>query len=48
MKAEFVHNTTAGGDGDNLHPNRLGYIAMGSAIDLDLLKPAGVKRQKRD
>jgi lysophospholipase L1-like esterase len=45
MKAEFVHNTTAGGAGDNLHPNRLGYIAMGMAIDLDLLKPAATKSQ---
>jgi len=40
MKTEFVHNTTTGGDGDKLHPNRLGYIVMGMAIDLDLLKPA--------
>jgi lysophospholipase L1-like esterase len=38
MKPEFVHNTTTGGMGDKLHPNRLGYIAMGMAIDLDLLK----------
>jgi len=40
MKAEFVHNTTTEGDGDKLNPNRLGYIVMGMAIDLDLLKPA--------
>jgi lysophospholipase L1-like esterase len=39
MKPEFVHNTTIGGEGDKLHPNRLGYIAMGEAIDLNLLKP---------
>src|SRR5262249_10052104 len=39
MKEEFTHNTTTGGAGDKLHPNRLGYIAMGMAIDLDLLKP---------
>jgi lysophospholipase L1-like esterase len=32
-----VHNTTTGGAGDRLHPNRLGYIAMGMAIDLDLV-----------
>jgi lysophospholipase L1-like esterase len=37
LKAEFVHNTTTGGAGDRLHPNRLGYIAMGMAIDLDLV-----------
>ena len=47
MKAEFTHNTTTGGDGDKLHPNRLGYIAMGMAIDLDLLRPAGPKTKKR-
>jgi lysophospholipase L1-like esterase len=38
LKPEFVHNTTTGGDGDKLHPNRLGYVAMGMAIDLDTLK----------
>ncbi len=47
MRAEFVHNTTVGGDGDKLHPNRLGYIAMGLAIDLDLLRPAEPKTKKR-
>lgn len=47
MKTEFVHNTTVGGDGDKLHPNRLGYLAMGMAIDLGLLRPAGAKPQKR-
>jgi hypothetical protein len=26
-----------GGPGDRLHPNRAGYLAMGHAIDLDLL-----------
>ena len=47
MRAEFVHNTTIGGDGDKLHPNRLGYIAMGMSIDLDLLKPASPKAKSR-
>lgn len=47
MRAEFTHNTTVGGDGDKLHPNRLGYIAMGMAIDLDLLRPAGPKTKER-
>ena len=47
MKPEFVHNTTLGGAGDNLHPNRLGYIAMGMAIDLDLVAPAVAKSGKR-
>ena len=47
LKAEFVHNTTTGGEGDKLHPNRLGYIAMGSAVDLDMLKPAVAKTGER-
>lgn len=34
MRTEFVHNTTVGGPGDKLHPNRLGYLAMGMAFDL--------------
>lgn len=38
MKSEFVHNTTTGGEGDWLHPNRLGYLAMGMAIDLTPLR----------
>ncbi len=46
MRAEFTHNTTTGGDGDKLHPNRLGYIAMGMAIDLNLLRPTVPKTTK--
>jgi lysophospholipase L1-like esterase len=40
LKAEFVPESTTGGPGDKLHPNRAGYLAMGMAIDLDLFKPA--------
>ena len=47
LKAEFIHNTTIGGEGDRLHPNRLGYLAMGMAIDLSLFKPAPVLTRKR-
>jgi len=47
MKAEFVPNTTVGGAGDNLHPNRLGYVAMGMAIDLELVAPGPAKAGKR-
>jgi lysophospholipase L1-like esterase len=47
MKPEFVHNTTVGGAGDNLHPNRLGYVAMGMAIDLALLVPAPTRASKK-
>jgi lysophospholipase L1-like esterase len=44
LKPEFVPDSTTGGPGDKLHPNRAGYLAMGMAIDLELLKP---KQQAR-
>jgi lysophospholipase L1-like esterase len=34
LKAEFQPNSSVGGPGDLLHPNRAGYQAMGNAIDL--------------
>lgn len=37
MKTEYVPDSTVGGPGDRLHPNRAGYHAMGDAIDLTLL-----------
>ncbi|TMH65209.1 MAG: lysophospholipase [Betaproteobacteria bacterium] len=37
MRAEFVPESTTGGAGDKLHPNRAGYLAMGMAIDLKTL-----------
>jgi lysophospholipase L1-like esterase len=39
LKAEMQPNSTIGGPGDLLHPNRSGYLAMGEAIDLNLLFP---------
>lgn len=33
LKAAFQPNSTTGGPGDKLHPNRAGYAAMGLAID---------------
>ena len=40
MRAEFVPENTTGGPGDKLHPNRLGYRAMGLSVDLErLLQP---------
>ena len=36
MRAEFVPESTMGGPGDKLHPNRAGYQAMGLAVDLKL------------
>lgn len=37
VKAEFQPNSSTGGPGDKLHPNRAGYAAMGSAIDLAVI-----------
>jgi lysophospholipase L1-like esterase len=47
LKAEFIPESTTGGPGDKLHPNRTGYLAMGQAIDLDLFKPASAKRRAK-
>ena len=45
LKAEFVPESTTGGPGDKLHPNRTGYLAMGMAIDLDLFTPRAQGRR---
>jgi len=45
MRAEFVPGSTTGGPGDKIHPNRVGYLTMGSAIDLNLLAPIPVTRR---
>jgi len=37
IRAEFVPDSTIGGPGDWLHPNRAGYAAMAAAIPLDRL-----------
>src|SRR5215470_14130484 len=36
MKAAFIPESTTGGPGDKLHPNRGGYLAMGEVIDLEI------------
>ena len=41
MRAEFVPESTTGGAGDKLHPNRMGYQAMGAAVDIPSLLPRG-------
>jgi lysophospholipase L1-like esterase len=38
MKAPFIPESTTGGNGDKLHPNRTGYHAMGQGIDLNIFK----------
>lgn len=43
MKPEFVPDSTSGGPGDKLHPNRSGYQAMAYAIDLTTVAP-GLKK----
>jgi lysophospholipase L1-like esterase len=43
IREEFVPESTTGGPGDKLHPNRLGYAAMGAAIDLGLLMPTSAR-----
>jgi lysophospholipase L1-like esterase len=37
LEPEMVPDSTTGGPGDKLHPNRAGYLAMGNAIDLDMV-----------
>ena len=37
LKEVFVPDSTTGGPGDKLHPNRAGYLAMGNAIDLGMV-----------
>jgi lysophospholipase L1-like esterase len=37
LRPEFVPDSTTGGPGDKLHPNRAGYLAMAMSIDLKLL-----------
>jgi lysophospholipase L1-like esterase len=44
MRAEFVPDSTTGGPGDKLHPNRAGYVAMASAIDPVQLLPSLARR----
>jgi lysophospholipase L1-like esterase len=37
LRAEMVPESTTGGPGDKLHPNRAGYLAMANSIDLRML-----------
>lgn len=46
LRPEFVPNSTVGGPGDGLHPNRAGYAAMGDAIDLRQLHAPFVPKPK--
>lgn len=44
MRPDFVPDSTIGGPGDKLHPNRAGYVAMATAIDPATVLPALVRR----
>ena len=37
LRPEFQPNSSIGGPGDGLHPNRAGYLAMANAVDLKLI-----------
>ncbi len=37
VKPEYQPNSSTGGPGDKLHPNRAGYAAMANAIDLPMI-----------
>ena len=37
LRPEFVPESTTGGAGDHLHPNRAGYLAMAAGIDIKTL-----------
>ncbi|WP_245288022.1 GDSL-type esterase/lipase family protein [Bradyrhizobium sp. Ec3.3] len=39
IKAAMQPNSSMGGPGDKLHPNRAGYAAMGNAIELEMITP---------
>lgn len=44
LRADMIPDSTAGGPGDKLHPNRVGYLAMGLAVDLAVLKARSTAR----
>lgn len=42
LKAQYVPNTSIGGAGDHVHPNRAGYLTMGNAVPVEwLVNPRG-------
>jgi lysophospholipase L1-like esterase len=47
LRAVFQPNSTIGGAGDRLHPNRAGYQAMANAIDITLFAPATLRVPRR-
>jgi lysophospholipase L1-like esterase len=47
LRAEFQPNSTVGGSGDLIHPNRAGYLAMANTIDLTTLGPLSRKSSSK-
>ena len=43
LRPEFQPNSSIGGPGDGLHPNRAGYLAMAHAVDLDMISSRACK-----
>jgi lysophospholipase L1-like esterase len=39
LRPEMVPDSTTGGPGDRLHPNRAGYLTMGMSLDLSAVVP---------
>ena len=42
----MIPDSTTGGPGDKLHPNRAGYLAMGASIDLGAVAPSTVGKPR--
>jgi lysophospholipase L1-like esterase len=47
LKPAFVPGSTIGGPGDQLHPNRAGYLAMADSIDIATILPRHAARPRR-
>ena len=45
LKSEFVPDSTSGGPGDKLHPNRSGYLTMGEA-SISICSSRAARRQR--
>ena len=48
LRPEYQPNSTIGGAGDKLHPNRAGYQAMAHAIDLSLIVPSSAPPRREE
>ena len=46
LRPEMVPDSTTGGPGDRLHPNRAGYLAMGASVDLGAVTPPALAKPR--